>query len=47
MSDETATAAEETLEFTASAGFTGWLADQGISLAFTTYQSSRLFLVGH
>jgi uncharacterized protein (TIGR03032 family) len=47
MPQETSLSADETLEFTTSAGFTGWLADQGISLAFTTYQSSRLFLVGH
>jgi uncharacterized protein (TIGR03032 family) len=32
--------------FHASDGFVGWLAAQNISLAFTTYQSGKLFLVG-
>jgi uncharacterized protein (TIGR03032 family) len=30
----------------ASPGFTEWLASENIALAFTTYQSSRLFLLG-
>ena len=47
MPIEATTSQDEKLEFTTSPGFTGWLADQRVSLAFTTYQSSRLFLVGH
>ncbi|EIC20108.1 hypothetical protein [Thiorhodovibrio frisius] len=27
-------------------GFWGWLAEQDLSLAFTTYQSNRLFFIG-
>jgi uncharacterized protein (TIGR03032 family) len=30
----------------ASPGFTEWLAEQNVALALTTYQSSRLFLIG-
>ena len=26
--------------------FTGWLADERLSLAFTTYQAGKLFLIG-
>ena len=47
MPEESVTSTDESLEFTTSPGFTGWLAEQEVSLAFTTYQSSRLFLVGH
>jgi len=32
--------------FTASPGFADWLAAQGVSLALTTYQIGKLFLVG-
>lgn len=32
---------------TASRGFVDWLAGQGVSLAFSTYQTGKLFLVGH
>ncbi|MEI2578513.1 TIGR03032 family protein [Scytonema sp. PRP1] len=34
------------LEITASRQFTAWLAEQHISLAFTTYQTGKLFLIG-
>ncbi|NJN89473.1 MAG: TIGR03032 family protein [Leptolyngbyaceae cyanobacterium SL_5_14] len=34
------------LEITASRQFTAWLAEQRISLAFTTYQTGKLFLIG-
>ena len=34
------------LEITSSRQFPEWLAEQGISLAFTTYQAGKLFLVG-
>lgn len=33
-------------EITASRQFTSWLAEQHISLAFTTYQTGKLFLIG-
>lgn len=33
-------------EITASRQFTGWLAEQQISLAFSTYQAGKLFLIG-
>ncbi|NIL98141.1 MAG: TIGR03032 family protein [Planctomycetales bacterium] len=33
-------------EILASRGFTSWLAEQQISLAFTTYQAGKLFLLG-
>src|SRR5205807_27187 len=36
----------EWLEVTSSRGFGGWLAEQRISLAFTTYQTGKLFLIG-
>ncbi len=34
------------LEVTASRHFAGWIAEQRLSLAFTTYQAGKLFLVG-
>ena len=34
------------LEIQVSRHFLGWLADAGASLAFTTYQTNRLFLLG-
>ena len=34
------------LELVPSRQFTAWLAEQGLSLAFTTYQSGKLFLLG-
>ncbi len=37
---------QKSLEIICSRHFTSWLAGQGISLAFTTYQASKLFMVG-
>lgn len=37
---------EEKLVLTPSRQFPNWLAEHGISLAFTTYQAGKLFLVG-
>jgi hypothetical protein len=37
---------EPWLEVTTSRGFAGWLADQQVSLAFTTYQNDNGLLVG-
>ncbi len=34
------------LEISASRQFTAWLIEQGISLAFSTYQTGKLFLIG-
>ena len=34
------------LEITTSRQFAAWLADHRVSLAFTTYQSGKLFLIG-
>jgi uncharacterized protein (TIGR03032 family) len=43
----TAPAPEEPwIEVTSSRQFPGWLAEQRISLAFTTYQAGKLFLLG-
>ena len=38
--------AEPKLEIMGSRQFNSWLAEQNISLAFTTYQSGKLFLIG-
>ena len=40
------TTAKPTFELTASRHFPGWLAAQRLSLAFTTYQAGKLFLIG-
>lgn len=37
---------ESRLEITTSRQFTSWLAEQRASLAFTTYQAGKLFLIG-
>src|SRR5690348_2118385 len=37
---------EPWLEVTSSREFPAWLADQNLSLAFTTYQTGKLFLLG-
>ncbi len=37
---------EPSLEITASRQFTHWLAEQRLSLAFTTYQAGKVFLIG-
>ena len=39
-------AAEPKLEINASRQFPNWLAEQRVSLAFTTYQAGKLFLIG-
>jgi hypothetical protein len=39
-------AAEPKLELLPSRQFPAWLAEQNLSLAFTTYQTGKLFLVG-
>jgi hypothetical protein len=40
------TASPPQLDISSSRQFLEWLAEQGISLAFTTYQTGKLFLVG-
>ena len=37
---------EPWLEVTSSRSFAGWLAQEHVSLAFTTYQTGKLFLLG-
>jgi uncharacterized protein (TIGR03032 family) len=44
--DKSAKAAKPQLELTASRQFSSWLREQQLSLAFTTYQSGKLFLIG-
>ena len=39
-------AGQPALELFASRQFTSWLAEQRLSLAFTTYQTGKLFLLG-
>lgn len=38
--------AAETLAVTTSRGFEGWLARSGVSIAFSTYQAGKLFMIG-
>src|SRR4051812_37012915 len=45
MSDMPA-APEPWVEVTSSHGFPAWLAEQRVSLAFTTYQAGKLFFLG-
>jgi uncharacterized protein (TIGR03032 family) len=40
------TTAKPTFKLTASRQFTSWLAEQRASVAFTTYQAGKLFLIG-
>lgn len=40
-------AAERKLDINISRDFTSWMASEGVSLAFTTYQAGKLFLLGH
>src|SRR5512142_2423297 len=40
------TSTKPPVELTASRHLLAWLHDEGLSLAFTTYQTNRLFLVG-
>ena len=48
MADPNATPAvpQPVFELTASPHFAAWLAAQGASIAFTTYQTAKLFLIG-
>src|ERR1043165_4960111 len=46
MSQPAQTAAKPELELMGSRQFNSWLAEQKASLAFTTYQSGKLFLIG-
>ncbi|MFO0877701.1 MAG: TIGR03032 family protein [Gemmataceae bacterium] len=46
MSSVNTTTSDPRLEITTSRQFPGWLAEQRISLAFTTYQAGKLFLLG-
>src|SRR5688572_3287325 len=47
MAAQDSTAAQEPwLEITASRQFSGWMASEGLSLAFTTYQTGKLFFIG-
>src|ERR1700688_3246182 len=41
-----APAAQPWLEVLGSRHFAGWLAEQNVSLALTTYQAGKLFLIG-
>src|ERR1700761_7619168 len=41
-----APAEEPWIEVSSSRGLAGWLTSQRVSLAFTTYQSGKLFLLG-
>ena len=45
-SDDTAAGAARKLEFLPSRQFPEWLAERRVSLAFTTYQAGKLFLIG-
>ncbi len=40
------TSTSHPIEITCSRDFLGWLSEERISLAFTTYQTNRLFLLG-
>ena len=40
------TEAAPSFEITTSRNLLGWMADTGLSLAFTTYQTGKLFLLG-
>lgn len=44
--DSAGSAPVKELELTGSRQFTSWMREQGVSLAFTTYQSGKLFLLG-
>lgn len=46
MGSDVAPATPPALEIIASRQFNPWLAQQGVSLAFTTYQTGKLFLIG-
>ena len=44
--NEVAPAAQPWLEVLGSRHFAAWLAEQNVSLALTTYQAGKLFLIG-
>ncbi len=44
--DRCGTGDQQPIEISASPDFTNWLDEQRVSLAFTTYDASRLFLIG-
>ena len=44
--EQMATNEEPWLEITSSRNFSDWLARQNISLAFSTYQAGKVFLLG-
>src|SRR6516162_2373513 len=44
--NEAAPAAQAWLQVLGSRDFAGWLAEQNVSLALTTYQAGKLFLIG-
>ena len=46
MTDNEAEADKPKLEITFSRHFAAWMAERTISLAFTTYQASKIFLIG-
>lgn len=46
MAENRTASSQAGLELTGSRQFTSWLAEQNVSLAFTTYQSGKLFLIG-
>ena len=46
MADKGNGTPQETFALTTSRGFPQWLAATGGSLAFTTYQAGKLFLIG-
>ena len=46
VSNSTESGLEPKLELTGSRQFTAWLAQHHVSLAFTTYQTGKLFLIG-
>lgn len=46
MTETTPTQTEPKLEMATSRQFTSWLAEQRISLSFTTYQAGKIFFIG-
>jgi hypothetical protein len=46
LNSATPSTSASSLEITASRQFTSWLAEQNLSLAFTTYQAGKVFFIG-
>ena len=46
LNSATPSTSAPSLEITASRQFTSWLAEQNVSLAFTTYQAGKVFFIG-